>query len=100
MGATFDVDIRTAHNGFDPDSAPKASSMALKINISGLASLEPRIPIADYPEALQQKNMAVQDLIFAAADEFKASHPSTGAADFQMMHEKLMQGGMNAVLLH
>merc|ERR1719454_189334 len=74
--------------------------MALKINISGLASLEPRIDIADYPEALQQKNRAVQDFIFAAADEFKASHPSIGAADFRVMHEKMMQGGINAALLH
>lgn len=100
MGTTFDVDIRTAHNSFDPHSDPKASSISLKINISGLASKEPRIFIDDYPEELQQKNKAVQDLIFASFDSMSVSHPSIGVADFKTIHEKQMHGGMPAVLLH
>merc|ERR1711907_175216 len=102
MGATFDVDIRTAHNGFDPDSDPKASSISLKINISGLASKEPRIELAEYPEELRQKNKGVQDLIFAGSDSGSVSfsHPSIGVADFKTIHEKQMNGGMPAVLLH
>jgi len=93
-GVSFSASIRTAHANFDPDSDPKISSLAMKVDAHGLG---PRIDISDYPRELQDLNKDKQDFIFVSADSI-----SFGARplDLKTLHEYQMWGGIAGIMMY
>jgi len=80
-GMSFPAYIRTSHSSFDPDSDPKLSSIAMKLDVDRLG---PRMDISDYPPFLQELSKNHQDFIFVSSPALPiAARPR----DMKYLHE-------------
>jgi hypothetical protein len=93
-GASFKASIRTSHSGFEPDSDPKGTSIAVKLHgVDGN-----RLDLGDdYHPKLRELNADSQDFIFAA-NPWGTFDIATKPGHMADLHEVQMKAGLMGIL--